>query len=203
MLIPGLVVGIVVFIYVRWFCEKEKAPLTKPWLISIIPVTIIVLGLIINQYGYSLIGLRYGFLASLLIAVTYIDLKLKIIPNQVIIVGFLAGIIFALNQPRYYLAGAITGFIFLLLIYLLSRGGIGEGDLKLALVIGLFLGYPLVAVSLILTYLIGGVFFAGLLLLKKIKIKQEVAFGPYMALGAVIAMIHGINIMKWYFGFVL
>ncbi|CAM3823470.1 prepilin peptidase [Alkalicoccus chagannorensis] len=98
------------------------------------------------------------------------------------------------------LLGAGAGFTLLLLIAILSKGGMGGGDIKLYAVLGAALGFVPMLLSLFLAALFG---LAGTLLLhakQRIQRKMEVPFGPYIAAGAVTAYFFGSDLLQWYTG---
>ena len=138
--------------------------------------------------GLTTLLLKQLFLIAILVVVSLIDLKYYIIPDRMIIFSLACGIL--LNLLAFLLAPA--------LIY---RGGMGGGDIKLAAVIGFFLGWPngLLAVFLgcLLAALIGIV-----LVLTRLKGRKDaIPFGPYLAVGTMLAMFFGNKWLSWYLGF--
>ena len=129
-------------------------------------------------------------LISLVIIITISDLEKMIIPNKVLL--FFAGImliirIFIPTEPWWdaYLA-AIIGFLLLLLIAIVSKGGMGGGDVKLFFVLGLFVGIKGVFFTLFFASLFGLTF--GLIMMAKQKLqrKQPIPFGPFIGLAALV-----------------
>lgn len=94
--------------------------------------------------------------------------------------------------------GGLTGFGLFLLIYITSRGGMGEGDIKMAGFIGLVCGFPNIFVAIFAGIVLGGLAAAGLMLSGKRRKGQTIPFGPFLAVGAVTAMLFGSQIMEWY-----
>ena len=94
------------------------------------------------HFGWHPILLKYLFLAALLVAVSFIDLEHFIIPNRLVLAGVIFGIGFGFFIHDISLWSALLGAVstagFLLLVALISRGGMGLGDVKLAVVTGLF-----------------------------------------------------------------
>ena len=97
------------------------------------------------------------------------------------------------------LGGAI-GFAIFLLITLVSRGGMGWGDVKLAALIGLATGFPLVFLAIIMGAILGGIIAVALLIAKKRNRRQTIPFGPFLALAAMVTLLWGSNILNWYLG---
>ena len=76
----------------------------------------------------------------------------------------------------------------------------GGGDIKLAAVMGLLLGWKQVLLSLFLGSLLGSLVGFTLVMLKVVSRKDAIPFGPYLALGALIAALEGDKLIQWYFG---
>ncbi|MBN1862343.1 MAG: prepilin peptidase [Dehalococcoidales bacterium] len=95
--------------------------------------------------------------------------------------------------------GGAVGFGIALLVVVLSRGGMGFGDVKLAALMGLVIGFPLIFFSLILAAILGGIVAVILLLRKKKRGKEAIPFGPALAVAAIVTLIWP-NIPGWYLG---
>jgi len=96
--------------------------------------------------------------------------------------------------------GGAVGFGISLLVVVLSRGGMGWGDVKMAALIGLVIGFPLVFFTLILAAILGGLVAVILLLLKKKRRKEAIPFGPALSVATIITIIWGPSILGWYLG---
>jgi len=97
------------------------------------------------------------------------------------------------------LFSAILASIFFLLIVLVSRGKwMGIGDIKLAIFMGLFLGFPNILVALFLAFLIGAIIGLGLVISGKKTLKSEVPFGPFLVTGTFLALFWGQNLISAY-----
>lgn len=86
----------------------------------------------------------------------------------------------------------------MLVLYFASRGGMGEGDVKLAPVLGIWLGLEQGLLCLLLAFVSGGIVGALLLLCKRGKLKQAIPFGPFLCAAAVAVYFWGIEIITWY-----
>lgn len=141
--------------------------------------------------------------ASLLVVVTIADLKSLRIPNSVLL--FFAPLLFVLKVAempaafgRIILGGLLFGAVFEL-IYVLSRGGMGFGDVKYAAVLGLYLG-PEALLPLILIASLSGFIVAGILMATGRKTRKDaIPFGPYLSLAAWVLSLYGPDIYVWYF----
>ena len=138
----------------------------------------------------------------ILVAIFFIDLEHQIVPNALTYPGLLLGLILAVPQERFgnALLTAAGAGAFFLLIAIISRGGMGGGDIKLAAMMGAFLGWRAVAVALLLAFTLGAV--VGLLLmgLGRRSRKDPIPFGPALAVGAVLALFGAEDLIRWYFG---
>ena len=101
------------------------------------------------------------------------------------------------------LIGGIAGFIIFFALSILTRGGMGEGDIKMAGLIGLAVGYPLVFISILLSIILGGVVAMILILFKLKGRKQSIAFGPFLAIGAMATLLWGNEILGWYLSMIM
>ena len=89
--------------------------------------------------------------------------------------------------------------LFFLAIFLVSRGTwMGFGDVKLALFMGLFLGWPNVLVALFVAFTLGAAVGVALILLKKKGLRSQVPFGPFLIGGTFAALFFGEAIAHWY-----
>jgi leader peptidase (prepilin peptidase)/N-methyltransferase len=142
-------------------------------------------------------------LVAVLVPIALIDLDHRIIPNKITLPAALTavGIGLALGPsklPEQLIAGGAAGG-FLLVFVLAYPRGMGMGDVKLAAVLGLFLGRS-VAVALLVAVLAGTV--VGAMVMARVGVKEgrktAVPFGPFLALGGVVALLVGPAIVHWY-----
>ncbi len=157
--------------------------------------------------GWSFLLVKYLFIGSLLLAVAFIDLEHYIIPDSLNIVLAAGGAVLTLLARDITLVQAVAGGAVvggtLLLLGLLFQGGMGGGDIKLGAALGLALGWPLAPLGLVLGSLVGGI--SGLILMAAgLKGRRDaVPFGPFLALGAFLAVLWGERIIRWYVGIYL
>jgi len=156
------------------------------------------------SYLSNLSCLSYLLFAGLIV-VFFIDLEHQIIPDEIVIPFSLFFLIyFLVVNPNLlitnYLIAGFFSFLFLYFIYLITKGkGMGFGDVKLAFLMGLVLGWPKIIVAFYLAFLTGAIIGIILILLKKSKLKQKIAFGPFLCLGTIIAYLWGEQIIKIFF----
>jgi prepilin signal peptidase PulO-like enzyme (type II secretory pathway) len=99
------------------------------------------------------------------------------------------------------LAGFLTGGGLFYAIALLSRNGMGGGDVKLMAVLGLGAGWPYVIVVVLLSFVLGAVTDLVLLALKLTTRKSPLAFAPFLSLAFLLSTFWGAKIWQWYFSF--
>jgi leader peptidase (prepilin peptidase)/N-methyltransferase len=154
------------------------------------------------QFGLNMILLAYLFLASLLVVISFIDIDHYRIPNPLILMGIGAGVGFIIFthfiHPLDALLGFSTGGGILFFITLVSRGGMGGGDIKLGALIGLFLGLKLSLISLFIAALFASIIGILLIVLGKKSPKDALPFGPFLALGAILSLFWGNDLLSWY-----
>lgn len=170
---------------------------------------------------FALAALRFGadwalpafliFFASL-VAVAVIDLEHYIVPNRIVVWTLLASTpllaVAALlggdwDSLRTALLGALGAGAGLLLVNLVSPRGMGMGDVKLAVVLGLFLGWldlAHVVLGLFLGFLVGAMGGLVLIALRLRTRSDHVPFAPFLAAGAAVAVLAGSGILDWYLG---
>ncbi|OFW57184.1 MAG: hypothetical protein A2133_08765 [Actinobacteria bacterium RBG_16_64_13] len=166
----------------------------------------------ITAAAFVLAMWRFGFAWQLLVAwafitamvaIAFIDYDHMLIPNKIVLPGALLGLVasIAINPQRWwvYLAGSAGAAAFMFMLVMIWPGGMGPGDIKMALFMGAVLG-AYVIVALFAAFLLGSVAGLYLMVVQKRSRKTRVPFGPYLALGAVLAVFVGESILRWYTG---
>jgi leader peptidase (prepilin peptidase)/N-methyltransferase len=149
------------------------------------------------------------FYACLFIIIFVIDLEQGLILNKVVYPSMVVALLLALYpwpwlnestlmRVAYAALGGGIGFVIFLLIALVSRGGMGWGDVKLAALIGLATGFPLVFLAVIMGAILGGIVAVALLIARRRKRREMIPFGPFLALAAMVTLLWGSNILSWY-----
>ncbi|NEX78359.1 prepilin peptidase [Bacillus thermocopriae] len=158
-------------------------------------------------FVYKKVGLSLELIPSLLLTVLLVisvltDIRKQLILDIVtfpILGGLVISRLFIGTEPFwYYMLGGLVGFTLLLFIAIVSKGGMGGGDIKLYAAIGVALGPMLTIMSLVLASFVGAI--AGLLLMLtgKLKRRQPMAFGPFIMVGSLISYGYGKVIWNWY-----
>ncbi|MDH5695723.1 MAG: A24 family peptidase [Dehalococcoidia bacterium] len=144
------------------------------------------------------------FYCCLFIVLLVIDLEHGLILNKVIYPGAGVALIIDVFVPQpgiiYGTIGGGVGLALFLIPALIYRGGLGWGDVKMAALIGLVTGFPLIFVALLLAVIIGALV-AGILLAFKIKRRKEaIPFAPFLSVATLVTLLWGSNILSWYQG---
>ncbi len=113
------------------------------------------------------------------------------------------GIAHILNLSTYSgVLGACAGFLFFFSLVAISKEKwMGEGDAYLAILLGLFLGWPKILPAVIIAFLIGAATGITLIAVEKKHMKSQIPFAPFLVLGTIISAFFYKEIVSWYFGF--
>ncbi|EMS71361.1 prepilin peptidase [Ruminiclostridium cellobioparum] len=170
------------------------------------------------KYGISPEFFSAVFLSSILIVVFFIDLEHGIIPDSVVVTAAIGGLVFFVisffipsdiyGDEKWWnpILGAISGSGILLLVSIVgsriykSQEVMGGGDIKILFPIGLLLGWRLMITSLFLSILTAAAVSVVLICFKIIDRKATVPFGPFIAIGTVLAITFGWQLLEIYFG---
>jgi leader peptidase (prepilin peptidase)/N-methyltransferase len=161
------------------------------------------------QFGLSWLFVSRLVFGFALLVLFVVDLRERILPNVITVPGIVLGVLFSLFGPPGWfdsLVGLLVGGLGLLLIgegyyRLRKEEGLGMGDVKMLGMIGAFLGWKLMLLTLVLSSLVGSVVGLGMIALRKGDLKYALPFGTFLALGALVATVVGEPIVKWYFSF--
>lgn len=173
-------------------------------------LTALLFGAVYWRFGMAWVTLPMMALTALLIVITFIDIDHAIIPNGLVLFGLVPGIlttVLSLTGNPWWdgFAGIAAGAAPLLIIDLLSRlilkkEGMGGGDMKMMAMVGLYLGWKLTLLSLLLAIYMGGLIGIILLVTKVLKRGGQFPFGPFLAAGSLLALFYGNQILSWWLG---
>lgn len=161
------------------------------------------------QFGFQWPAAIYSILFSALLVVTFIDLEHQIVPDLITLPGIPLGILCAStvlpvglldSVLGVLLGGGILWFLAWVSPYLFGKEGMGGGDIKLLAMIGAFLGWRPTLLAIMLAALVGSVVGIGLIASKVMRRDQHIPFGPFLALGALVALFFHRELIDWYFG---
>lgn len=172
--------------------------------------------LLYEAFGISVDFLASAFLMSILIAVFFIDLDHRIIPDELVVTGLVAGAILivynALFPMQIYrggqwwepIIGMIAGSGTLMVIGLIGMiiyktdEAMGGGDIKIFAPIGIFLGWKMTFVALLISVVLAGIISFILIILKVKDRKSTIPFGPFIVMGTLITYLYGWDILSFY-----
>jgi leader peptidase (prepilin peptidase) / N-methyltransferase len=203
-------VPVISWLVLRGRCAFCRAPISPmyPLVEALTAVVFVLHGYVL---GWSaLLVVRLAFVAALIV-LAIIDLHHRILPNRITLTGLVAGLVFSLFLPPGWfsaLAGAIVGGGVLWLVgeaYFRLRGmeGMGMGDVKMLAMIGAFLGWKAVLVTLAFASIAGAVTGLVLVATHASGLKYALPFGTFLAAGAMVASLAGDPLMNWYLSFYL
>jgi prepilin signal peptidase PulO-like enzyme (type II secretory pathway) len=164
----------------------------------------------IGNYGIVMTLVAFLYLAAVSVALTMIDIDTHTLPNRIVLPAYpvavilLTGVAQLIGEPGRLLTALVGGaalFGLYLMMALAYPAGMGLGDVKLAGVLGFFLGWlgwgPL-AVGGFSAFLLGGLFALVLLIARRVDLKSGIPFGPWMLAGAWLGIFYGEDIATGY-----
>lgn len=169
------------------------------------------IGELLTGIFFALSFLQFGLQVELIVALIFVsmlmiifisDISYMVIPNKILLfflpIFIILRIIAPLDPWWNSIIGALTGFVLIFIIILVSRGGMGAGDMKLFGLLGIILGFEKVLLTFFFACLIGAVTGMILMLLKIVKRKQPVPFGPFIVIAALLSYFYGDAMIQWY-----
>ena len=161
---------------------------------------------------YAAVVLRFGadsdvwlplVFVTALVPITFIDLDRQIIPDKITgpaaVLGAVLVVVTRTDDIAEHVIAALAAFAFLFAAAWIYPKGMGVGDVKLAFVMGMFLGRE-VAPAMMIAFLSGSLVGLGIMAKKGVAAgrKTKVPFGPFLAFGSVVALFVGAEIVDWY-----
>ncbi|MBU1613319.1 prepilin peptidase [Patescibacteria group bacterium] len=184
-----------------------------PWFYTLVEIFMAVAFVFIAWYRLNighftpLLFTRDIFFITILMIIFVFDGLHKVILPHIVWLGAIVGL--ALNLLFFHFSfssiffGALAAGGFFLLQFLVSKGRwIGGGDVRMGVMMGVWVGWPAVLVALLAAYVLGGVVGAALLIAGKKKIQSQIPFGTFLSVGTVIAIYYGDEIVRWYISFI-
>jgi leader peptidase (prepilin peptidase) / N-methyltransferase len=141
-------------------------------------------------FGASVPAVTAALLGALLVVIAFIDLDHLLVLDGTTIAAAVVGVAAAALMHRLLpaLEGAACGIVLFGVIYVATRGaGMGLGDVKLAAVLGLFLGYPLSVAAFLAAFVIGAALAIPVVLARRRSRRDALPFGPFLVMAATAA----------------
>src|SRR3989344_2468933 len=184
------------------YCQK-----TISWQYPLVEFFTGILFILIFFYASNIpYSIFYILISCFFIVIFVYDLKHYIIPDKVIYPAIVAAFLFRIwnfgNWDLFGILNLVFGILpslFFLAIIIFSQGKwMGLGDFKLAVLMGLFLGWPDIIVALFSAVFLGAIIGIGLIISKEKTLKSEVPFGPFLVFGTFLALFWGGKIINFY-----
>lgn len=157
--------------------------------------------------AFSVAAFVYSaIIISVLLIVAVVDIKFSLVPTTFVLTGAIIALFydyFNLSSGEFVVnvfVAAVLALAFLLVVVLTRGRGMGSGDIPLVFLIGLFLPWPKSTVAIFLAFLAGAIVAVLLLVGGKKKFGQTIPFAPFLALGTIIALFWGEQLLDWYLG---
>ena len=202
-------IPVVSYILLKGKCSncKIKISLRYPLIETL---TALIYVVIYYYFAISIETMVLMIFFSLVIVITFIDIDVQLIFNNLLIVSLLLIIAFIIIDQSLPYINHIAGAILLALVfYLIGYIGkliykvdsMGMGDVKYAAVIGLLLGWEKGILAFVIAFVSAAVIIVVISLYKKVSNKQRMPFGPFLSIGCFAAFFWGNDILNWYLGF--
>jgi leader peptidase (prepilin peptidase)/N-methyltransferase len=158
---------------------------------------------LLQRYGLTFELITTTIYTVILILITVTDLEHRLILNVVMLPAILFALLISFVDPtiswKIALLGGVCGFLLSYIAALVSRGGLGGGDVTLSTFLGLVLGFPHILLSLIFGVCLGGVTAFLLLITRRVGLKTYIPYGPFLTVTGWIMLIWGYDIWAYYF----
>jgi len=204
-------VPLVSYLLLRGRCRACRAPIA--WRYPLIEsINGVGYGVILWWFGADWPAAVYALFFSALLVITCIDLTHRIIPDAITLPGIAVGLVCAATILPIGLLDSVLGLglgggllwgLAWVSPYLFGKEGMGGGDIKLLAMIGAFLGWKPTVLTILVGAVVGSVVGVGLILCKVLRRDQYLPFGPFLALGAVVALLFHREVLTWYLGFLM
>ncbi len=200
-------VPVVSYLFLRGRCSSCRRPISIRY-----PLVEIASGLLFVaffwRYGYSLTTVGFGLFSLGMLAVFFIDLDCRIIPDVITLPGIGVGVVLSLASSHLSIGTSLLGvlagggsFLAVALLgqWLFKRESMGGGDIKLAAMLGAFLGPSRIFLILILSAIIGlAVSVIVMAISARFRKDRTIPYGPFLVMAAYIAVFYGGELIDWY-----
>ena len=199
-------VPILSYLLLRGKCRSCKVRISIQYPLVELVNALLTLSLFM-RFGPTFLFAVYFLFCSAMVVITFIDLEHQIIPDVISLPGIVAGFIFSCFIPQIgwlnSLIGILVGGGSLWLVatgyeLLTKKEGMGGGDIKLLAMMGAFFGWKAIPFIIFVSSLVGSVIGITVMLMQKKDAKLAIPFGPFLALGAVLYIFFGRQLIHWY-----
>ncbi|MEK7166138.1 MAG: prepilin peptidase [Patescibacteria group bacterium] len=203
---PADLIPVISFLILRGRCRYCHKALS--WQYPILELFTGLMFVILNYYSFIIYHLSFSIYFCLLIIFSSLlvifvaDLKYQIIPDLMLVAGSISAIVYLVLIGQFdmnHIVSASAATMFFAALHFGTHGrGMGFGDVKFVAMMGLLLGFPGIVVGLYIAFLTGAFLSTILVIIRVKKIKQRIAFGPFLVAGTVIAFFHTTTLVEWY-----
>lgn len=208
-------IPLISYLYLKGRCRFCGSAISARYLVVELATAVLAVALL-SRFGLGIAFFVNFFFVAALIVITFIDLDVRIVPDVISLPGIGLGLLSSivnrqlvidylsiLPSPTSSLLGIVLGGGLLLLVawaYKFFAGveGMGGGDIKLLAMIGAFLGWPSIPITLFFASLSGSVVGLGLMLKKGVDGKYALPFAPFLCLGALFDLFFGKELISFY-----
>ena len=201
-------IPVISYIVLLGRCRHCRTPISLRYPLVEILIGLLSVALFV-QFGLRPKTIFLFLFTAALLAIAFIDLQHKIIPDVISLPGILIGLAFsffpsAAISPLDALIGVVGGGGFLLLVgtvfeKLTGREGMGGGDVKLLAMIGAWMGWKALPFIILISSLTGAVIGGVSLVVTRQGVRSRIPFGPFLALGALVFLFFGDSITLWFY----
>ncbi len=201
-------VPVVSWVLLRARCGQCGAPISVQYPLVEVVTALLFAGITATTSDPALLA-SHLVLGSSLIVLFAIDLEHQILPNVITLPGIVVGFLFALVTPVGWLDSLLGILLGAGILYAIAAAyyavrreeGLGMGDVKMLAMIGAFLGWKAVLITLVLASFSGSIVGVGMIAASRGNMKYALPFGTFLAFGALAAMTVGDPLLTWYMGF--
>ena len=163
------------------------------------------------MFGFTPVAWAYAALVSALIVVTGTDLSHTMIPDAVTLPGIVVGLLCAAlilpitlmeSLMGVLVGGGLLWFLAWISPYVFGKEGMGGGDIKLMAMVGAFIGWQPVLLAIMIGSFLGSVIGGALMISGVISRREPIPFGPFLAIGSLLALIFHQSLFEWYWSLI-
>ncbi|MBL7959951.1 prepilin peptidase [bacterium] len=165
-----------------------------------------------GQFGYGILFYKISFVTLMMLTIARIDYEYHIIPDRIILFGFPFAFLFTGLEGKYqlidgaigFLAGGLGMFIIAIIGRLFyKKDAMGGGDIKLAALLGVFLGWKVLILTLFVSFLLMTVIGWIGIAIRKVQRGSEIPMAPFMMVSVLLCIFYGHEMIHWYFDLVI
>ena len=192
-------IPVISFLMLGGRCKECKASIS--WRYPAVEIiSAFLVGLTAYKFGFSISTLAASVFALALLTLTFIDLDTQLLPDDITLPLLWLGLLFNLNggftDIQSAIIGAVVGYLILWIVYwvfklVTGKEGMGYGDFKMLAAIGAWFGWTMLPAVILLSSIAGSVIGIGLIIFAKKGRNTAIPFGPYLALGGILALFWG------------